>query len=188
MKKFYKRILVALLSLPIILSGSQNHEFDYEFIQDGNCYSFRGSFIVQAERDCLIDVIYNFEHISKYASGAKSVEFVRQGENWYEVTYTYRKILVLENKSTWRRTLNRDEQKVVFEMISSENNVSFMPQLDSSSGYYQIKPEKEGYQVEYFQACKLKTGLLKDAYISQAKKEAIKFLREFKEYIERTCD
>ena len=63
-----------------------------------------------------------------------------------------------------------------------------MPQLLSSSGYYQIKPEKEGYQVEYFQECKLKTGLLKDAYISQAKKEAIKFLREFKEYIERSCN
>ena len=188
MKKNYNGILVALLSLPIILSGSQNNEFDYEFIQDGNCYSFRGSFIVQAERDCLIDVIYNFEHISKYATDAESVEFVRQGENWNEVTYTYRKFLVLENKSTWRRTLNRDEQKVVFEMISSKNNVSFMPQLLSSSGYYQITPEKEGYKVEYFQECKLKTGLLKDAYISQAKKEAIKFLREFKEYIERTCD
>jgi hypothetical protein len=188
MKKFYHGILVALLSLPIILPGSQNNEFDYEFIQDGNCYSFRGSFIVQAERDCLIDVIYNFEHISKYTAGAESIELVRQEENRYEVTYTYRKFLILENKSTWRRTLKRDEQKVIFEMISTKNNVSFMPQLLSSSGYYQIKPENEGYQVEYFQECKLKPGLLKSTYINQAKKEAIKFLQEFKEYIKKTCD
>jgi hypothetical protein len=187
-KKLYTGILAALLSLPIILSGSQNDEFDYEFIQDGNRYSFRGSFVVTADRNCLIDVIYNFEHISKYATDAESVELVQQGQNWYEVTYTYRKFLILENKSTWRRTLKRDEQKVIFEMISSENNVSLMPQLLSSSGYYQIKLEKEGYQVEYFQECKLKTGILKDAYINQAKKVAIKFLREFKQYIERTCD
>jgi len=150
MKKIYNGILVALLCLPVILPGIQNSEFDYEFIQDGNCYSFRGSFIVQAKCDCLIDVVYNFEHISKYATDAESVEFVRQGENWNEVNYTYRKYLIFENKSTWRRTLKRDEQKVVFEMLSSQNNLTIMPKLLSSTGYYQIKPEKEGYRVEYF--------------------------------------
>lgn len=187
MKKIYYGISVALLIFPIIFSGNQNKDFAYEFIQDGNRYSFHGSFIVQAERDCLIDVIYNFNHISKYATDAESIELVREGENWNEVTYTYRKYLIFENKSTWRRTLKRDEQKVVFEMISSKNNINIMPQVLSSTGYYQIKPEKAGYLVEYFQTCQLKAGLLKDAYISQAKKQAIKFLREFREYIERTC-
>lgn len=188
MKAFYKAITAVLLSLPIIVFGGQKNDLDYEFIQDGNYYSFLGSFIVQAERDCLIHVIYNFEHISKYTSGAKSIELDRQGEDWYEVTYTYRKFLIFENKSTWRRTLKRDEQKVVFEMISSENNINIMPRPLSSKGYYQIKPEKEGYRVEYFQECRLKTVLLQDAYIRQAKKDAINFLREFKDYIERICD
>lgn len=187
MKNFYNGILIALLSLRIILSGNQKNEFDYEFIQEGNSYSFLGSFIVQAEQDCLIDVIYNFEHISKYTAGAESIELVQQGENWLEVTYTYRKFLIFENKSTWRRTLRWDENKVVFEMRSSENNMSIMPQLLSSTGYYQLKPEKEGCRVEYCQECQLKTGLLKTAYMNQAKKDAIKFLREFKEYIEITC-
>ena len=97
MKKLNKAITVALLSLSIILFGSQKNDLDYEFIQDGNCYSFLGSFIVQAERDCLIHVIYDFEHISKYTAGAKSIELDRQGEDWYEVTYTYRKFLIFEN-------------------------------------------------------------------------------------------
>ncbi len=188
MKELYKRILFVLLSLPIILYGSQKKGLDYEFIQDGNYYSFQGSFIVKAEFDCLINVIYNFEHISKYASGAKSIELARQGENWYEVTYTYRKLLIFENQSTWRRTLKRDEGKVVFEMISSKNNLSIIPDVISSAGYYQIKNEKDSCRVEYFQECKLKPGLLKNTYINKAKKEAIKFLQEFKEYIERNCD
>ena len=187
MKKLYYGISVALLSLSILLPGNQNNKFDYEFIQDGNTYSFCGSFIVQAECDCLIDVIYNFKHISKYATDAESIELVREGENWNEVTYTYRKYLIFENKSTWRRTLKRDEQKVIFEMISSKNNINIMPQVLSSTGYYQITTEKVGYRVEYFQTCQLKAGLLKDAYLSQAKKQAIKFLKEFREYIERTC-
>ena len=182
------RIIIVLLSLPVILPGRQEKGLDYTFIQDNNYYSFRGSFIVTVELDCLIDVIYNFEHISKYTSGAKSIEKIREGENWYEVTYIYRKLIIFENQSTWRRTLIRNEGKVVFEMISSKNNLSIIPEVLSSTGYYQVKPEKECHRVEYFQECKLKPGILKNTYINQAKKGAIKFLREFKEYIERTCD
>ena len=100
MKNFYKIIIVALLSLPILLYGSKKKELDYEFIQEDTYYSFRGSFIVKAELDCLINLIYNFKNISKYALGAKSIELVREGENWYEVTFTYRKLLIFENQST----------------------------------------------------------------------------------------
>lgn len=188
MKHFYKIIIAALLSLPILLYGSKKKELDYEFMRNDNYYSFRGSFIVKAEPDCLINLIYDFKNISKYASGAKSIELVRQGENWYEVTFTYRKLLFLENQSTWRRTLNRDEHKVVFKMISNRNNLNIVPKMLFSTGYYQIRPEKEGCRVEYFQECKLMPGLLKDMYINKAKNEAIKFLREFKEYINKTCD
>jgi len=188
MRELYKGIIVALLSLPILLYGSREKELDYEFIQEDTCYSFRGSFIVKAEPDCLINLIYNFKNISKYALGAKSIELVRQGENWYDVTFTYRKLLIFENQSTWRRTLNRHEYKVVFKMISNRNNLNIMPKMLSSTGYYQVRPEKEGCRVEYFQECKLKSGFLKDIYINKAKKEAIIFLHEFKEYIEKTCD
>jgi hypothetical protein len=188
MKNSYKIIIAAVLSLPVMLYGSNKKEFDYEFIQKDTYYSFRGRFIVKAEPDCLINLIYNFKNISKYSSGAKSIELVRQGENWYDVTYPYRKLLIFENQSTWRRTLKRDEGKVVFEMISSKNNLSIIPDVIYSAGYYQIKNEKDSYRVEYFQECQLKPGLLKSTYINKAKKEAIKFLQEFKEYIEKTCD
>jgi hypothetical protein len=188
MKDFYKIIIVALLSLPILLYGSKKKEFDYEFIQEDTSYSFRGSFNIKAKPDCLINLIYNFKNISNYTLGAKSIELVRQGENWYAVTFIYRKLLIFENQSTWRRTLNRDEYKVVFKMISNRNNSNIIPEMLSSTGYYQINPEKEGCLVEYFQECKLKPGFLKNTYINKAKKEAIRFLRVLKKYMERNCD
>lgn len=187
MKKLYNAI-VLLLCLPVLLSGSQKNGIDYEFTKNDSSYSFRGSFVVKTNFDCLLDVVYKFEHISKYTAGAKSIELVRQGENWYEVTYTYRKLIFFENKSTWRRTLKKKEGKVVFEMISNKNRIAIMPEVVSSKGYYHIKPERDGFRLEYFQECKLKPGLLKNTYISKVKKEAIKFLNLFKGYIERTCD
>jgi hypothetical protein len=188
MKNFYKIIIVVLFSLPILLYGSQKKELDYEFIQEDTYYSFQGSFIVKAEPDCLINLVFNYKNMSKYSLGAKSIELGRQGENWYEVIFTYRKLIIFENQSTWRRTLKRDEGKVVFKMISSRNNLSIVPKMLSSTGYYQIISVKEGCRVEYFQECKLEPGFLKASYMNQAKKEAIKFLRVFKEYIEKTCE
>ena len=135
MKELYKGIIVVLLSLPMLLYGSRKDELDYEFIQEDTYYSFRGGLIVKAEPDCLINLIYSFKNISKYALGAKSIELVRQGENWYDVTFTYRELLIFENQSTWRRTLRRHEHKVVFKMISSRNNLSIMPKMLSSTGF-----------------------------------------------------
>lgn len=188
MKTVCKVIVIAIVSFSVIVYGNKKNEIEYEFIQDATSYSFRGSFLVKADLDCLIDIAYKFEHISKYASDARSVELVQQGENWYEVTYTYRRLIIFENKSTWRRTLKRDRQKVVFEMVSSKNNINIMPNVLSSTGYYQINRENEGYRVEYFQKIILQPGLLKAVYIRRTKKEAITFLKEFKEYVEKTCD
>ena len=72
-------------------------------------------------------------------------------------------------------------------MISSENNLRIIPDLLSSNGYYRISPAEKGYWMEYFQECSLDTDSLKDYYIKTVKKEAIEFLHEFMEYVEKTC-
>jgi len=122
----------------MLSSGSKKEELDYEFIQEDNYYSFRGSFIVNAEPETLINLIYNFKNISNYALGASSIELGQQGENWYEVSFTYRKLLIFENKSTWRRTLNQSEHKVVFIMTSYRNNLEFLLQMLSELFLYLI--------------------------------------------------
>jgi hypothetical protein len=187
MTMIYRGILLIWMSVPVLIFGSSTEELQYHFSQDDSSYSFRGSFIAEAELDCLISLVYDFEHISKYASGATAVELIRQEDNWNEVRYTYRKFIFFENKSTWRRTLNRDNHELVFEMISSENNLKILPDMLSSSGYYRISPEEKGYRMEYFQECCLDTDILKDSYINKVKKEAIEFLLEFREYVEKTC-
>jgi hypothetical protein len=188
MDDFRKIAVIVWLSFPALFYGRQNQELIYDFIQKDNYYSFRGIIAVNAKPDCLINLIYDFKNIVEYSSGAKSVELGSQGRDWYEVTYTYRKLVIFENRSTWRRTLMRDDHKIIFTMISTRNNLSILPELLSSTGYYLIIPQQDGCQVEYFQECTLKFGLFKESYINTAKKEAIKFLRVFKDYIDRMCD
>jgi len=187
MNIFIKAILVFLTGFSALVYGSDDEEFRSEFVQEGTFYSFRGSFVVEAEYECLLDVIYRFEHISRYAAGAHSVELGCEGENWYEVTYTYQRFRIFENQSTWRRTLKRDERTVVFEMITNRTNLGIMPEMLSSQGYYHIEHENGGYRVEYFQECTLSKSLLNGVYIKTARNEAIEFLHDFKKYIENIC-
>ncbi len=187
MKRLRRGILPALVVLPLALHGGQNGGLDYEFTKDGESYSFRGRFRVKAELRCLMDVIYRFEHISRFASGAESVELVEEGEDWHVVAYTYRRLLILENQSTWRRVLDRQGQRVVFEMLTSENSMRIMPRVLSSRGYYQIHGDGKRYCLEYFQECHLEGGVLRGRYMERAKREAEEFLGEFRGYVESTC-
>ena len=186
MKGLSKASIAALLSLPLLLTGSQKEKLDYEFVREENYYSFRGRIAVKTDLDCLINILYDFKHLASIESSANSIVLLREGENWYEACHIFKE-LFYKHESIWRKTLKREEKRIVFEMISHKHNSGLMPEILSSSGYYQIKPEEEGYKVEYFQECTLKSALLKSAYISRAKKEAIKFMRELKEYIEKTC-
>jgi hypothetical protein len=187
MKIIYIGMLILWMSIPVLIYGSSMEEFEYHFYQDDSSYSFRGSFAVVAELDCLLSLVYDIEHISKFASGAKTVELIQQGDNWNVVCYTYRKFIFFENRSTWRRTLNRDKHELVFEMISSENNLRIIPEMLSSKGYYRINPDDGGYRMEYFQECKLNPEDIRDSYIKIVKEKAIEFLHEFREYTEKIC-
>lgn len=142
---------------------------------------------MKAELGCLMDVVYAFEHISRFASGAESVQLVEEGEDWHVVAYTYRRLLILENQSTWRRTLDRQGHRVVFEMLTSRNNLRILPRVLSSHGHYRIDGEGGTYRLEYFQECQLEGGILKGNYMERADREAEAFLGGLRDYVEGTC-
>ncbi len=186
-KGFWIRVLPVLLLLPVALRAGQEKGLHYEFTKNENSYSFRGRFPVKAEIACLLDVVFRFEHISRFASGAESVDLVEEGKDWNVVAYTYRRLMILENRSTWWRSLDRKDLKVEFEMLTSKNNLRILPRVVSSRGHYRIDEEEDGRRLEYFQECHLEGGILRGAYIERAEKEAKEFLEAFSNYVEGTC-
>ncbi len=188
MKFFGDFINVFFLALLIPISKNIGQELNYEFVQKENYYSYTGNLFVAADPDCLIDLIYKYENISKYSSGAKSIELVQHHESGYDVSFIYQKLLFIEHESTWRRTLSQDKRKIVFEMLSSETNIGWVPQIIYSSGYYQITSIDNGSLVDYYQECGLEHGALQDMYIRKVKKEAIQFLKTFEHFLSNNCD
>jgi len=189
--RFFLLFMVLLLisfnhAHPILSENGEIDGVNYEFNQVDSCYSFRGSFVLQAELDCLISILYDFKHLPNVLSDAKSIILIQQGENWYDAGYTFKKFF-LTNESVYRKTLKLKEQKIFFEMLSNKQNTNLLPEVLSSSGYYQIKGESTGYAIEYYQEGKMGSSLLQKIYIDMAKKESVKFMLELKKYIERSC-
>ena len=181
-------LLLFFFNHPLLLQAESETSkgIHYEFNHADSCYSFLGRFDINTELDCLFDVLYNFNHLKNIIPNAKSITLVQQEKNWYDVEYTF-STLLLTNKSVYRKTLQSDQKKILFEMISFEQNTGLLPKMLSSSGYYSINGDSTGYTVEYFQECTLTSSILKNIYTNKAKKESIKFMQRLKEYLKKSC-
>ncbi len=185
--------LFTLLLCILLFWASPSHEegqdldgISYQLSRDGNLYTFHGSFWTFSDRSCLLDILYEFDHLRKFVTCPNAFSLLQKGNNWYDFCCTYR-VLLSENKLIYRKTLKKEKLKVTFEMIAGNQDIKLIPQVLSSSGYYEIIPEKDGYQVVYLHQDRLSPSFSRDIYLYLAKKEAVKFLQGLKNYIEREC-
>lgn len=156
----------------------------FDFSKKDTSFTVRGKFFLQVEPMRLIHLIYDFEHLEKYMTIADSVELIRQGENWHEVSYAYKKSIFKTN-AKFRRTLNENEQKITFEMTEGVRLGSFLPKVSSYSGHYDFRPDKDGCWVEYFQEVKAEPNILNWVIFDQGKKDVVGFLKNLENYVEK---
>lgn len=76
---------------------------------------------------------------------------------------------------------------MTFEMVQCEQRGLNLPKIVSSTGYYEIKTEKEGPRVIYFEEGEIADHLLKEIYFQWVEKEALKFLHRLNDYVNKTC-
>lgn len=185
--KIWFLITLAVLLMPLKIFAEEVNDIQYKFIQNNSGYSFFGTFRINANPKCLLEISFNYEHIRALAQDAKEVLLIEQGIDWNKISYTYERSLYFENRSVWHRTLNREKQRVNFILVSSENNRTVMPRIISSSGFYQIKLQEDYIIVEYYQECQLSESSLIKLYLNKVKKEAMKFMHDFLVYAKDHC-
>ncbi|MBN1155944.1 hypothetical protein JXB12_13585 [candidate division KSB1 bacterium] len=180
--------LLIVFSIPhLLLSDIGSIEgIHYQFHRTDSCYSFRGSFSIDGDYECLIRILYDFAHLKNIITSADSIVLIRQGEDWYDVRYTFKKFFIT-NASIYRKSLKSEEHKVTFTMISSQQNTNLIPNVSASSGYYRITQDSTGYVIEYYQEFIMSTRFLRGFYVRTAKKESLRFMLNLREYLERMC-
>jgi len=186
--KIWFTILLVVLLIPIKFFAQEPNDVKYKFTQTDSSSTFYGSFKINANPKCLLEISFDYEHIRALAINAKEVQLIDQGSNWNQISYIYQEFIFFKNKTVWHRILNEENQRVDFTLMSSENNQTIMPQMISSSGFYHIKQQEEYLIVEYYQQCQLTQKLITKLYLNKAKKEAIKFIHRFFEYANAFCN
>jgi len=189
--KLSKNIILIIIPICLLMTttfAQEKTDIQYQFTQTDSSYSFSSSFYIKANPNCLLNLCFYYQHIKALAPDAKEVLVKDQGSDWNQISYTYKKFIYFVNKSLWYRKLDEEMQRVDFTLISSENNKTIMPEMISSTGYYQIKKQGGDIIVEYFQECQLTKSHITNLYINRVKKEAIQFMQRFMEYANANCN
>ncbi|MBN1597217.1 MAG: hypothetical protein JW894_02900 [Bacteroidales bacterium] len=179
-KIFVSVFLIIIINTGVISAQGKN-KIQYSLTETDTSYTFKGTFKINADPGCLINIFFSYEHLCALAPDAV-VTLTEKGDVWNQVGYLYKKYGYFENRSEWFRELDKQHYKVKFTLISSENNKSIMPVMKSSSGYYQVKKKDNFYIVIYYQECTLSESALTNIYLNKAEKEAIIFLERLAEY------
>lgn len=163
-------------------AGPVRHSFEHSKTH----YVFEGGFVAGASLDCLINIFYDYNHFNAIMSHVEDIHLDRQGDGWYEVTYTYRNPFY-KAVSTFRRTLDLKNGRVSDELIRVRQSGVVVPHIDSIRGYYSMRPTAEGIQVTFYQEGRIEATLLGGFYFGYAERQAATFMERVKAYAEKVC-
>lgn len=177
-------IVFFMVAFAAMLYNASAETYELSKTEDG--YKAETDFFIDAPMGRVIDTIYNFEHLKKFAKSATSIELLRQDGNLQEVKFIYKNFFS-EIESTYYRELLKEEHRIIFELKDYKCHGLFSPLLISSKGYYAFEEANGGCLVKYFEECKLEDAKPNWFYFFQAERETKKFFKDIKEYIELIC-
>ena len=183
-----KQITLLIIAAATPLLAQEDGDLQYRIVKDSPRYSFFCSFKIDVSPECLLDLSFQYEHMKALAPEAKDVLLIDKGTNWNKLKYIYEQKPIYRNETLWKRVIDTANLRVEFNLLSSENNHAFMPNIVSSGGYYQITPKDGFVLVEYFQQCELTNDYISNFYLYILKRKATNFVSLFYNYALKKCE
>ena len=180
-------LALVILALTVHCPGAAEKEaIRHRFTTSGDSYSFTGEFTVDGGKNCLLDMLYDPEHLRQYARHADAVEVADQGNGWQTVVYDYSS-LFYHSRSTFKRTLDSARDRINYRLIAIEQHGLVSPDINSISGYYKVTSEEEYCRVTFHQKGVIGNGMLSRFYFYTAEKEAVTFLDNMQRHAAENC-
>lgn len=167
------------------VQGAEN-EIRHQFSSSGHRYVFTGGFWIHGKEQCLMEMLYDYSQLKRYARHADSVKLDQEGDRWQIITYEYKKMFY-HARSTFKRTLEKGDTRIDYHLVSIDQGGLVSPDIQSISGYYDVSPEFDGYRVTFHQEGVLGSGMLTGFYFYYAEKEAVGFVKNIREYALKHC-
>jgi len=94
-KIWFKILPIVVLLIPMKIYSEEPDDIQYKFTQTDSSYIFYGSFKINANPKCLLEILFNFEHIRALALDAKEIQLIDQGNDWNQISYIYQEFTFL---------------------------------------------------------------------------------------------
>ena len=187
----YGRLLapsIALLAgLGLAMSArSVAGEFETRFEADGRDTSLDARFVVAADADCVLQTLFEFEHLEACASGFATVVLVDESESEQTVDFVYEQRL-FSARLRYRRVLVRERAVIEIDLISSEIGGLLAPRAERSVGTYEVRATREGTEVRYEERTTFARSWLNFVYAAIARRQADAFLTAVRDHLHETC-
>lgn len=168
----------------------RSSDLSFSLDREGDLYLFRASVFIKADSACVLETIYQFYHLQQLLKGeADVVALLRQGENHYDVRFVHKsKLYVID--TVYRRSLQKDLNRVAFELLETKQEGRMIPKILSSTGYYALETVKGGVKVNYFEETRISTARWdprSTGLVQIVERDTLSFLKTLKKYAEQTA-
>jgi|GEM_PF-2808789 hypothetical protein len=164
------------------------NEIDFKFSLKENCILVKGCFMVRTKPACPQFITYNFEDKKRYTKTLTTFEKGQEGDDWYEIKFFLEKYLFAKVRSVWIYSRDEINHRVNFKLKSYEININSLNLVDSSNGYFEFLPMKNGFtKINYLLDYRIKPTKLKKYLYRIQRDESITILSDYKEYLEENC-
>ena len=153
-------------------------------------YLFRASVFIKSEPVCVLETIYQFYHLQQLLKeDADVVRLLRQEKDHYDVRLVHKgKLYVID--TVYRRSLQKDQRRVAFELLETKQEGRMIPKILSSKGYYALQTVKGGVKVNYFEETRIATARWDPrsaGLVEVVERDTLSFLKNLKKYAEQTA-
>ncbi len=179
-------VLMVAAAAPSTSGSAEQEIIKHHFATSGNRYTFTGSFTIEAEEKCLLNMLYEPEQLRQYARHADSVELAEEGDGWQIIIYDYSRVLY-RSRSTFKRMLNTSASRIDYHLTAIEQHGLVSPDIRFISGYYMIAAENSQSRVIFHQEGVIGDTVLSGLYFYNAEKEAIGFVTNMQQYAMNHC-
>ncbi len=172
-------VLLIIGMLPIIIQAA---ELDGHFSVEDKKYIVDYSFNSTCSESLILNICYDFGHLLNFAAQEHTkIKQIDLNGDQYTVVYEYN-YLFYRNRTTYLKTIEPRTNRINFYMLDFAQNISILPNVVESYGYYEVTSDAQGHAVRYFQETILDTEL-RGFYLTYVRSRTEDFLRKFEDYI-----
>ncbi|MDG5814838.1 hypothetical protein QA601_07110 [Chitinispirillales bacterium ANBcel5] len=169
---------LCLISI-VLITGYVSGSNDLTFLRNDSGYSVSATFVTSLPSDTVLNILYEYDHVSRYSFEAGSTTFKEEGEGYYTMEVMLSRFFYQARSHFLRK---KEDNRVIASLDSFWHNRGLIPEMIYSHSVYDIRT-KDGYTYIDFKQDVRFAGNLNRIYLRMIEGGVKKFKENLENYL-----